>query len=71
MLLLEKGRVCIIKRGRDFGKLCVVLGPMEKNMVEVDGPKIQKHKINVSHVWLLDKVVSDIKPKELGKVIKL
>lgn len=70
-MLMTKGRVCIIKRGRDFGKLCVVLGNVEKNMVEIDGPKIQKHKINIFHVWPLDKTSSDIKPKELGKIVKL
>jgi len=52
-MIFEKGRSCIVKRGRDFGKLCVVLEtPKEKDfLVLVEGKKLKKCKKNIMHLW--------------------
>jgi len=67
-MILEKGRVCIVRRGRDFGRVCMIAEkPAEKDsLVFVEGPKLKKCKKNTSHLWPIDKVVNDI--KDLSKV---
>lgn len=67
-MILEKGRVCIVRRGRDFGKLvCLQETPKEKQFeVQVEGPKVKLSKKNIAHLWPIDKIVSS--PKDLNKV---
>jgi ribosomal protein L14E/L6E/L27E len=64
--IMDKGRVCIIKTGRDFGRLCLVLKNIDNNFMEVEGPKLKKTKMNILHLWPLDEVAKDV--KELSKL---
>ena len=68
MKIIDKGRVCIIKKGRDFGKVVMITGIDKENIVEIDGPKMKKRKINMFHLWPMDKVVKNV---EEVKEIKL
>ncbi|PIU22349.1 MAG: hypothetical protein COT14_01720 [Candidatus Diapherotrites archaeon CG08_land_8_20_14_0_20_30_16] len=70
-MILEKGRVCIVRRGRDFGKVCLILeAPKQKDFeIFVEGPKLKKCKKNVSHLWPLDLVVGSV--KDIDKKVKI
>lgn len=65
-MILEKGRVCIVKRGRDFGKIVMISeAPKLKDFeVFVEGIKLKKSKKNISHLWPLNSVVSNTKDLE-------
>lgn len=54
-MILDKGMNCIVKRGRDFGKLCVVLETPKDtdSTVLVEGKKLKKCKKNILHLWPL------------------
>ncbi len=63
MTLLEVGRVCIKKYGRDAGSKAVITGPMENGFVRVITAKRGKERpCNPNHLeFLADKV--DVKDK--------
>lgn len=67
-MIFEKGRVCIVRRGRDFGRLVIISEvPKEKEFeVLVEGIKVKKSKKNVSHLWPVNKIVTNA--KELDQV---
>jgi len=67
-MIFEKGRVCIVIRGRDFGRLVIISEvPKEKEFeVLVEGIKVKKSKKNVSHLWPVNKIVTNA--KELDQV---
>ncbi len=69
-MILEKGRVCIIKRGRDFGKLVMILeNPKEKDStVMVEGLNLKATKKNINHLWIVDKMINSVKDLEKVKL---
>jgi len=54
MGLIEVGRVCIKIAGREAGKKCVVVKIIDKNFVEITGPKeltgVRRRRVNVKHL---------------------
>jgi len=52
--MIEVGRVCMKIAGREAGKMCVVTKVIDKNFVEVTGPKkltgIKRRKCNIDHL---------------------
>lgn len=70
-MIFDKGRVCIVRRGRDFGKVCYILEkPKVKDFdLVIEGPLLKKGKKNIAHLWPIDKIVSDV--KELNKKVKI
>lgn len=54
MGLIEVGRVCIKTAGREAGKKCVVVKIIDKNFVEITGPKeltgVRRRRVNVKHL---------------------
>lgn len=67
MKIIDIGRVCIIKKGLDFGKLVMITSvDPQSNIVEVEGVKLKRRKINMFHLWPIDKVVKNI--EELKKI---
>jgi len=68
MKIIDVGRVCIIKQGNDFGKVVMVASSVDpkSNIVDVEGLKFKKRKINMLHLWPLDQVVKGV--DELKKV---
>ena len=55
---LEPGRICIKTKGREAGKLAVVMGSLENNLVTVAGPRVKKRKCNINHLLPTNKKVS-------------
>ncbi len=70
-MLLTVGRVSVIKKGRDFGKLVMVVSEPSGNFVEVEGPMVNKRKVNILHLWPLDHILSIKDSKELDKKVKI
>ncbi len=68
-MIIEKGRVCIVRRGRDFGKVCCVTEvSKDKANVKVEGLKLKPSTKNISHLWFVDKIVSNTKDLEKVKL---
>lgn len=68
-MIIEKGRVCIVRRGRDFGKLCCVTEiSKDKSNVKVEGLKLKSSMKNICHLWFVDKVINDVKDLEKVKL---
>lgn len=61
-MILEKGRVCLKIAGREAGKYCVVVEPVDENFVMVAGPKtvtsVKRRKCNVLHLEPTDKTLN-------------
>ncbi len=53
-MILETGRVCLKIAGREAGKYCVVVKPIDSGFVMVSGPKtitrIKRRKCNIFHL---------------------
>jgi len=67
-MIFEKGRVCIVRRGRDFGRVVMISETPKKKEFEVlvEGTKVKKSKKNISHLWPVNKEVTNA--KDLDKV---
>ncbi len=54
MPAIEIGRVCVKTAGKDAGKYCVITKVMDKNFVEITGPKalsgVVEQKTNIIHL---------------------
>lgn len=57
-MILETGRVCLKIAGREAGKYCVVVHPVDASFVMVSGPKsitrIKRRKCSVLHLEPID-----------------
>lgn len=70
MALIEKGRVCLKKRGRDAGSKCVITSRIDDNYVEVKSAGRKKpRKCNVSHLEPLGIVVNAESEEEVKKAL--
>ena len=72
MSLYKVGRMCMKIAGRDAGKQCVVLSPLEKQTVLVDG-ETRRRKVNIKHLEPLEKSVEikeDAPHSEVAKVFE-
>ncbi len=54
MASIEVGRVCMKVVGREAGKYCVAVKPVNKSFVEITGPKIltevKRRRVNIAHL---------------------
>ncbi|MBM1154484.1 50S ribosomal protein L14e [archaeon] len=54
MPVVDVGRVCVKTRGREAGRLCVVVDVIDKNFVLITGPKtltgVRRRRVNVRHL---------------------
>lgn len=69
MKLMDVGRVCIKKAGREAGERVVVLEVKDKNFVVIGGEKVKKKRCNITHLFPTDQVmekseVNSLKVKE-------
>jgi large subunit ribosomal protein L14e len=52
--MIEVGRICIKKSGRESGKYCVVLKKIDKNFVLITGPRqltgVRRRRCNILHL---------------------
>jgi len=55
------GRICLKTKGRETGSKCVVVNLIDKNYVEITGPKevtgVKRRKVNVGHLAPLEKAI--------------
>jgi large subunit ribosomal protein L14e len=61
MAVLSIGRICLKTKGRETGSKCVVVNLIDKNYVEITGPKevtgVKRRKVNVGHLTPLEKAI--------------
>lgn len=59
--VLRPGRICVITRGRDKGKKCIVVAPSEDMSVLVTGPKelngVKRGRKNILHLMPLSETI--------------
>jgi len=59
--VLRPGRICVITRGRDKGKKCVIVGIIDDSNVLVTGPKelngVKRGRKNILHLIPLSETV--------------
>lgn len=59
--VLRPGRICVITRGRDKGKKCVIVGLVDDSSVLVTGPKelngVKRGRKNILHLMPLNETV--------------
>ena len=75
--MLEVGRICIKVAGRESGKICVVVRKIDKNFVEITGPKeltgIKRRRCNILHLEptkYLIKIKEGASDKEIIRELK-
>jgi len=66
MPIIEKGRVCIVIKGRDAGNEVVIKEVKNKNFVIIVGEKVKERRSNVKHLEPLSKTSK----KFTGKKVK-
>ena len=74
MPAIEVGRICVKTRGREAGKLCVIVDVIDKNFVLVTGPKeitgVRRRRANINHLKLTEKKVKIRRGASDEEVIK-
>ncbi|MCS7138855.1 MAG: KOW motif-containing protein [Crenarchaeota archaeon] len=59
--VLRPGRICVITRGRDRGKKCVIVGILDDFNVLITGPKelngVKRGKKNILHLFPLNETI--------------
>ncbi|MBO3770102.1 MAG: 50S ribosomal protein L14e [Thermoproteota archaeon] len=59
--VLRPGRICVITRGRDKGKKCVIVGLVDDSNVLITGPKelngVKRGKKNIIHLYPLNETI--------------
>jgi len=70
MALIEKGRVCIVTKGRDAGNEVVVKEVIDKNFVTIAGEKVKERRSNVRHLEATARKVTKIPAGKVPKVKK-
>jgi ribosomal protein L14E/L6E/L27E len=72
MALVEIGRVCIKKYGRDAGSKAVITKVLDKNFVNIiTSIRSRERKCNLKHLEFLNEIV-DVKNKEqLAKTLEI
>lgn len=48
-MVIEVGRVCIKRKGREIGKKCVIVDIIDDNFVLIDG-NVKRRKCNIDHL---------------------
>jgi ribosomal protein L14E/L6E/L27E len=72
MALIEQGRVCIKKFGRDAGKRAVITGVVDDNFVNIiTASRLKERRCNVKHLEVLSERI-DVKDREqLAKALEV
>jgi large subunit ribosomal protein L14e len=56
--MIDAGRVCMKKKGRDAGEKCVIINVLDNTFVEiVSKGRKQARKVNIVHLLPLDQTV--------------
>ena len=72
MALVEAGRVCVKKFGRDAGKRAVVIKVVDANFVNVvTSVRLKERRCNVKHLEFLSEKVDPKSKEQLAKVLEI
>ncbi len=72
MALIEQGRICIKKFGRDAGKRAVITAVVDDNFVKIiSASRLKSRRCNIKHLEMLSERI-DVKDKEqLAKALEV
>ncbi|BFI73247.1 LSU ribosomal protein L14e [Nanoarchaeota archaeon] len=68
-MVLQVGRVCVKLRGREAGRICVVVDIIDNKFVLVDG-NVRRRRVNINHLEPTDKILNIQKGAKTEDVIK-
>ena len=68
-MIFEVGRVCIKNKGKDKGKVCVVVSIIDKRFVMVDG-LLKRRRSNVSHLVPTNNIIKVSKNSSKDEILK-
>ena len=72
MALVEAGRVCVKKFGRDAGKRAVVTKVVDANFVNVvTSVRLKERRCNVKHLEFLSEKVDPKSKEQLAKALEI
>ena len=72
MALIEVGRVCIKKFGRDAGERAVIMKVVDDNFVEImTTSRLQERKCNLKHLEILNEKIDTGNKEQLAKAIEV
>lgn len=72
MALVEVGRVCIKKYGRDAGKKAVVIKVLDTNTVSVrTSARLKERKCNIKHLEFLSETVDPNNKEQLARALEI
>ncbi len=72
MALIEEGRVCIKKLGRDAGSRAVITKVLDGNFVKIiSSVRPRERKCNVQHLEFLSEKVSLSDKEQLARVLEI
>lgn len=72
MALLEVGRVCIKKYGRDAGSKAVITKVVDKNTVHVStSVRIKERKCNINHLEFLSEKIDPKNEEQLYRALEI
>jgi large subunit ribosomal protein L14e len=68
--MVEIGRICIKRRGREAGKKCVIVDEIDENFVLIDAPDVRRRPCNLRHLEPTDLRVEIPKGAQTEEVTK-
>ncbi len=72
MALVEQGRVCIKKSGRDAGDKAVVTKVIDANYVNiVTSSRLKERKSNIKHLEFLNERIDPASKEQLAKALEV
>lgn len=71
---IEVGRICVKLAGREAGRKCVVVAPIDKNFVLITGPKeltgVKRRRVNIDHIEPTERKIKIAKGASDEEVLK-
>jgi large subunit ribosomal protein L14e len=72
MALVEEGRVCIKKLGRDAGDKAVITKVIDKNFVDiVTASRVKDRRCNIKHLEFLSEKIDPKNKEQLAKSLEI
>ena len=72
MALVEQGRVCIKKSGRDAGDKAVVIKVIDSNYVNIiTSSRLKERKSNIKHLEFLNERIDPSSKEQLAKALEV
>ena len=72
MALIEVGRVCIKKFGRDAGKRAVIMKVVDDSFVSIiTASRLKERKCNVKHLEMLSEKIDASSKEQLAKALEV